>query len=126
MDKNTNPIKSYKDLIVWQKSIRLVSEIYKISKKFPVEERYGLTSQIQRAAVSVPSNIAEGRGRRSRKDFVQFLYFSLGSLAELDTQLIIAKELSYIEKADYNTIEGLLVEVRMMLSKLLASLKAGT
>ncbi len=123
MDRN---IKSYKDLIVWQKSITLVSHIYRISKKFPPEEWYGLASQMQRAAVSVPSNIAEGRGRRSKKDFIQFLYFALGSLAELDTQLIIAEDLFYAQKADYNEAGRLILEIRMMLSKLLSSLKAGT
>lgn len=119
-------IKSYKDLIVWQKAIVLVSNVYRLSKKFPMEEKYGLTSQIQRAAVSIPSNIAEGRGRRSKKDFVQFLYFALGSLAELDTQLIIAGQLSYIEKSDYNELGDLIIEIRMILSKLISSLKAVT
>src|SRR3989338_2698991 len=98
--EDSKKILSYKDLVVWQKGIELVSLIYKISKRFPSEERFGLVSQMQRAAVSVPSNIAEGRGRRSRKDFIQFLYFALGSLAELDTQLIIAEKQGYTEKTD--------------------------
>ena len=122
--EDSKKILSYKDLVVWQKGIELVSLIYKISKRFPSEERFGLVSQMQRAAVSVPSNIAEGRGRRSRKDFIQFLYFALGSLAELDTQLIIAEKQGYTEKTDYNEIVRLMTEVRMMLSKLISSLKA--
>jgi len=83
----------HRELEVWKRSIGLVKKIYQITKDFPVEERYGLTDQIRRAAVSVASNIAEGSGRQTPKDFVNFLSMARGSLAELDTQLFLAKEL---------------------------------
>ncbi|PIR88665.1 MAG: four helix bundle protein [Candidatus Harrisonbacteria bacterium CG10_big_fil_rev_8_21_14_0_10_44_23] len=86
------PIKSYKDLIVWQKSMNLVTEIYKLSKTFPKSEIFGLTSQIKRSAVSIPSNIAEGSRRGSKKNFRHFLLNAYGSGAELETQLDIAEE----------------------------------
>src|SRR3989344_5154634 len=92
---------SHRDLIVWQKSMKLVSLVYTFSKEFPADERYGLTSQMRRAAVSVPSNIAEGRSRSSRKDFAQFLHISLGSVAELETQIEIAKNLSFGHNQGY-------------------------
>lgn len=85
-------IKSYKELIVWQKSMVLVSDIYKVSASFPDSEKFGLTSQMRRASVSIPSNIAEGWGRLSRKNYIQFLRISRGSLFELETQLLITKE----------------------------------
>lgn len=87
---------NHKDLEAWKLSIDLVSEIYKLTKKFPKEEIYGLTNQIRRCAVSIPSNIAEGSARQSDKELIQFLYIALGSAAELETQLIIAQNLSYI------------------------------
>lgn len=90
-------IKSHKDLKVWQKSFDLVLLIYTIMKEMPSDEKFGLTSQIKRCAVSVPSNIAEGFGRKSQKSFSQFLKISRGSLLELDTQLLITKELKLIE-----------------------------
>ena len=83
------------DLEVWQKAMQLVEDIYKISANFPKEEIYGLTSQIRRAAVSIPSNIAEGAARQGYKEFIQFLYISLGSLSEVETQIMLAKRLSY-------------------------------
>jgi len=86
-------IKNHKDLEVWKKSMDLVSNIYKITEPFPNKELYGLTNQIRRAAVSVPSNIAEGAARSSKKEFIQFLYIALGSLSELETQIIIANSL---------------------------------
>ncbi|HEX9805071.1 MAG TPA: four helix bundle protein [Candidatus Dojkabacteria bacterium] len=119
-------INSFKDLIVWQKSIYLVKEIYKISKRFPDEERFGLTSQIRRSAVSIPSNIAEGRSRGSRKDFVRFLYVSLGSLSELETQLIIAKDLEFISSVEIEDIQNLIIELSKMLNRLITKLKANT
>ena len=84
------PVRSYQDLVAWQKAMDLVTKIYQVSHKFPREEIFALTSQLRRAAVSVPSNIAEGQGRNSTKEFRQFLAISLGSVAELETQLIIA------------------------------------
>ena len=89
-------MKSHRDLDVWKKSIGLVSEIYLLTKKFPPDELYGLTSQMRRAAVSVPSNIAEGAARGSSKEFSRFLSISLGSLAEMETQLLIAENLNYL------------------------------
>ena len=88
--------KRFKDLRIWQKSIEIVSDIYLLTKKFPKEELYGLTSQIRRSAISIPSNIAEGFRRYHNKEYRQFLYISLGSCAELETQIAIAKNLKYI------------------------------
>ena len=84
-------LRNHKDLKVWEKSIDLAEEIYKITKNFPKEELYGITSQIRRAAVSISANIAEGAARNSNKEFIQFLYIALGSLSELETELIISK-----------------------------------
>ena len=108
---------SYKDLIVWQKSYRLVLEIYKISENFPENERYGLVSQIRRAAVSIPSNIAEGYGRNYNKEYKQFLSIAYGSLCELETQYLLSIDLKYILK--HEIIEGLLKEVGGMLYRML-------
>jgi four helix bundle protein len=113
-------INSHKDLKVWQEAMELVLNIYKISENFPKQEMFGLTSQIRRASVSVPSNIAEGAGRRSEKEFGRFLYISLGSLAELETQLEIAKRLNYIN--DTEQINKSIIFIRIMLSKLIKSL----
>ena len=93
-------IKNHKDLEVWKKSMDFVSNIYKITEPFPNKELYGLTNQIRRAAVSVPSNIAEGAARSSKKEFIQFLYIALGSLSELETQIIIANRLEYLNNLD--------------------------
>lgn len=90
---------NHKDLDAWKLSIDLVTEIYKKTKEFPKEELYGLTSQIRRCAVSIPSNIAEGSARQSDKELIQFLYIALGSCAELETQLIISENLYYITEA---------------------------
>jgi len=86
----------HKDLEVWQVGIKLVTEVYKISKQFPKDEQFGLTSQIKRCAVSIPSNIAEGSARNYDKEMLQFLYIALGSLAELETQIVIANELNFL------------------------------
>ncbi len=113
-------MKHYKDLLVWQKAIALVTQVYVVTRTFPREERYGLTSQIRRAAVSVPSNIAEGQARLTPGEFRQFLGVARGSLAELDTQLIIATNLGYLTEA--GSLFEQLGEVGRMLSGLLASL----
>ena len=89
-------IKSYKDLLIWQKGIRIVVLVYKLTKSFPKEEIYALTSQVKRASVSIPSNIAEGFGRQTDKSFNHFLNIARGSLNEIETQLIIAKELEFV------------------------------
>ena len=85
-------VESFKDLFVWQKGIELVNDIYKLTKQFPEDEVYGLTSQIRRAAISIPANIAEGCGRGTTKNYIQFLEISRGSLLELETLIIIAKK----------------------------------
>jgi four helix bundle protein len=90
------PAKSFKDLAIWQRSIRLVEDIYELTRFFPKEEVYGLRAQIRRAVVSIPSNMAEGFARRHNAEYKQFLYVSLGSLAETSTQLIVAKNLGYL------------------------------
>jgi four helix bundle protein len=114
--------KSYKDLVVWKKSCDLVILIYKLCSNFPKEELYGITSQIKRSAISIPSNIAEGSRRGTKKDFQHFLNISLGSAAELETQLEISKKLSFGEKRDYNEAESILLEVTKMLYKLSSTL----
>ncbi len=87
-------VRSYQDLVAWQKAMDLVTEIYRVSQKFPKEELFGLASQIRRAAVSIPSNIAEGRGKASKGDFQYFLGHARGSLSEVETQVIIARNLN--------------------------------
>jgi len=116
------PIYSHKDLIVWQKGIELSKQIYTLTEKFPREEIYGLTSQMRRAAVSIPSNIAEGRSRGTRKDFVQFLRIAIGSASELETQLEIAKNLPQTRKLSYQEIDILLDEVSKMLMGMIKKL----
>jgi len=115
--------RSHKDLIAWQKSIQLVTEVYKLTAKFPRSETYGLASQMQRAATSIPSNIAEGRNRGTRKDFVQFLRIALGSATELETQLIIATNLGYCDGAESTRATNLLSEVCKMLHGMLKKLR---
>ncbi|MDD4333302.1 MAG: four helix bundle protein [Patescibacteria group bacterium] len=115
-------IQSYKDLIVWQKSINLVVEIYKLTNFFPREELYGLTNQMRRSSVSIPSNIAEGRGRGTAKDFIQFLRIALGSTNELETQIIIAKKLFPNINYNYSDIDGLILEITKMLKTMINKL----
>jgi four helix bundle protein len=119
----TNAVKSFHDLVAWQKAMELVTEIYKVSQKFPKEEMFGLTSQIRRAAVSIPSNIAEGRGKSSTGEFQQFLYHARGSLAEVETQLLIAINLGYLEKAGVSHITELIARVGKILHGLLSAIK---
>ncbi len=116
-------ITTYKDLIVWQKSLDLVSEVYKVTGYFPKEEIYGLTSQMRRSAVSIPSNIAEGRRRGTRKDFKNFLQIAFGSGAELETQIEIAKRLALDKNINYDSLEVLLDEVMRMLNKMISTLQ---
>lgn len=110
----------FRDLVVWQKAIAFVTEVYRVTQTFPKEEMYGLTSQIRRAAVSVPSNIAEGQGRLTRGEFRQFLGHAKGSLAELETQLVISQNLGYVKEAQ--PLLDRLHEVARMLNGLLNSL----
>lgn len=110
---------SYKNLIVWQKSISLVTRLYEVTDKFPKEEIFGLVSQMRRCAVSIPSNIAEGRYRGTEKEFLHFIRIAYGSGAELETQIEIAKRLPMTKMLDYTEIDTLLEEVMKMLNTLL-------
>lgn len=117
-------LKSHKDLIVWQKAIELVKEIYIATARLPRTEVYGLSSQMRRSAVSIPSNIAEGQNRKNIREFIQFLRVSYGSAAELETQLIIAEDLY----SDINFLksQGLLLEIQKILNVILKKLEART
>ena len=113
---------NYNDLTVWQKSMELVTKVYKITKQFPADERYGLTDQLRRAAISIPSNIAEGHARKSKVDFARFLRISLGSCTELETQVMIAQNLEYLIKNEMNSILEESLAIRKMISKLITTL----
>jgi four helix bundle protein len=115
-------IKSYKGLKVWQRSIELVNETYKVTEQFPKTEQYGLISQMRRAAVSIPSNIAEGYKRRGLGEYVQFLSIADASAAELETQVIISKDL--YKKVNFSKMESLLEEIQKMLFVLIKKLRA--
>ncbi len=111
----------YENLDVWKKSIELVTDVYRLVKLLPKEETYALSDQIRRSAVSVPSNIAEGSSRNSKKEFVQFLYISLGSLCELETQLLIAKNVGYISNTE--NLKKDIISIKKMLNALITSIK---
>lgn len=116
-------MKSYKELIVWEKSCKLVLEIYKITSTFPGDEKFGIISQMRRAAVAIPSNIAEGYMRGSKKEYIQFLRIAFGSGAELETQLIISQKLGYIQHESlHNATLLLLSEVMKMLNAIISKL----
>lgn len=117
-------IYSYKDLIVWQKAVELVIIIYELTEKFPRSEIYGIVSQMRRASISIPSNIAEGRMRRSKKEFVHFLLTAYSSGAELETQIEIAKRLPKTKNLDYTKVDNLLEEVMKMLNKMTSTLRS--
>lgn len=108
-------ILTYKDLRVWQRSVELTKAVYALTAHFPVEEKFGLTAQMRRAAVSIPSNIAEGKGRDTRKEYAHFLTVAYGSATELETQVTIVKQLPFGAKLDYHSVEELLLEVLKML-----------
>jgi four helix bundle protein len=117
-------LKNYKELKVWQKSYQLCIETYTITKAFPKDERYGLTSQIRRAAVSVPSNIAEGYGRKTTPEYMRSLYIAYGSNCELETQILLSGDLGYIKDKDINKkLLEKIGEVERMLKALIKSLK---
>ena len=115
-------IKSFKDLRIWQKGIEIVSDIYILTKKFPKEELFSLTLQLRRSAISIPSNIAEGFKRFHNKEYKQFLFITLGSCAELETQIIIAKELKYINENEEAKLVEKLDHVCRMTSSLIKKL----
>lgn len=117
-------IQSYKNLIVWQRSVKPVITVYELTDQFPKTEIYGITAQMRRAAVSIPSNIAEGRRRGSRKDFRHFLLNSFGSGAELEAQITIAKLLPFGKNLDFKKANALLDETMRMLNKMISSLQA--
>jgi four helix bundle protein len=112
----------YRDLKVWQAAMQLATEIYRLSAEFPKHETYGLASQIQRSAVSIPSNIGEGHGRNSNKEFYHFLGVALGSLAELETQLLLARRLGYLTEELINPVLQVSDETAKMLKGLQKSL----
>ena len=116
-------MKTYREFIVWQKSMRFVTEIYQITRKYPEIEIYGLVSQMRRCAVSIPSNIAEGYGRRATADFVRFLQIALGSLFELQTQMEVSLNLSYLDRINYDDLFEKSREIERMLTSLIRKLR---
>ena len=119
----TEKIRSFEDLIVWQKGHKLVLSIYKITKDFPSCENFCLTSQMRRAVVSITSNIAEGFSRKGLKEKTQFYYMAQASLTELKNQLIITRDINYIENNQYQEIDGQIITVGKLLSGLIRSIK---
>jgi len=116
-------LKNYKELNVWQRSYKLCLDVYRISAGFPKEEKFGLTSQIRRSAVSVPSNIAEGYGRKTTADYVKSLYIAYGSNCELETQMMLSRDLDYIDNAAIKETMDAINEVERMLKALIKSLE---
>ena len=122
MDQET---KGYKELVIWQRAIELVPKVYEITRKLPAEERFGLGDQLRRAAVSVPANIAEGQGRNHTKEFVQYLGIARGSLAELDTLLIVAHRLGYVNETQQKNLSDQIIDIRKPLHGLIQRLQGG-
>ena len=114
MERKEKIVRTHRDLDVWKKSINLVTSIYKYTADYPKSEMYGLTSQIRRCAVSIPSNIAEGSARTTKKDFSHFLAIALGSVAELETQLIISRNLNYLPEVVLDELLPELISIRRM------------
>jgi four helix bundle protein len=114
---------NYENLIVWQQALGLAKEIYAVTRLFPHEELYGLVSQLRRAAFSIPLNIAEGHGRGSKKEFIQFLLIARGSAYELDTALLLAKDLHYLNSDKYHELSDKTKEISRLLNGLIGSLK---
>ena len=112
------PPRSYKDLLVWQKGIELAKIVYRLTRNYPTEEKFGLVAQMRRAAVSIPSNLAEGQARHTTGEFVQFISHAEGSAAELDTQLILSLELEFCHETDAEPAFRLVAELRKMLNVL--------
>lgn len=112
-------VKTHKDLDVYKLAISYVTEIYKYTAKYPKQEQFGITNQIRRAAVSIPSNIAEGAARQGNREFIHFLYIALGSAAELETQLIISLQLNFISAEEFNSLEQQVNKIGMMLTGLI-------
>jgi four helix bundle protein len=126
MKTSNSAVRSYEDLVVWQKAMELVAEVYRATSQFPREEVYGLTSQLRRSAVSIPSNIAEGQGRATKGEFVQFLAHARGSLYELKTQVLIAGKLGYLSPDNESRLGSQSDEVGRILNGLLSSLRVAS
>jgi four helix bundle protein len=116
-------IKTYKDLIVWQKSVELVKLLYQLTRELPSDEKFGLVNQLRRASVSIPSNIAEGFGRKTQKERIQFFVIAYGSALEIETQLHISKELGFGTSKAVEKAESILLEVLKMLNKMTSSVR---
>ena len=113
------PVRHYRDLVAWQKAMDLVVEVYRLTQRFPRDEQFGLTNQLRRASVSVPSNIAEGQGRRLQKQFAMFLRVARGSVQEVETQLLIAERLGYVESDQLDAVRACAQEVSRLVSGLI-------
>lgn len=116
-------VKDFRELIAWQRAMELVEQVYRATTCFPKEEQYGLTSQLRRAAVSIPSNIAEGQGRSTTRDFLNFLAIAKGSLNELETQILLSERLGYVDSSSQLSLLHLIAEVRRIISGLSSSLR---
>lgn len=117
-------MKSHKDLEVWKRSVDLVTLIYDVTSRYPKDENYGITNQIRRAAISIPSNLSEGAARNHSKEFIQFLHICLGSISELETQIIISENLKFLSKVDSTRIQNELTELRRMFLGLIRNIKS--
>jgi four helix bundle protein len=126
MEQEKVAARNYRELIVWQEAIKIAKNVYQLTGEFPKQEMYALADQIRRAAVSVPSNIAEGQARKSPGDFKRFLHISLGSLAEVDTQLVLAQEFGYLSKEDIDRMDEQIQNLRKKLYALINSLPSTT
>ncbi|NWF63955.1 MAG: four helix bundle protein [Chloroflexi bacterium] len=126
MEKEKVFARNYRELLVWQDAIKIAKAVYQLTGKFPKQEMYALADQLRRAAVSVPSNIAEGQARKSPGDFRRFLHISLGSLAEVDTQLVLAQEFGYLSKEDVDPMDEQIQNLRKKLYALINTLPPTT
>ena len=117
-------MKDFRDLIVWEKSHRLTLEIYRVTERFPKHEQYGLTSQIRRCSASMGANIAEGCGKRSNNEFQRYLQIASGSASELDYHLLLSRDLSFLQEAEYQALKASLTEIRKMLTSLLRKIES--
>ena len=122
-NSNPNAIRSYRDLVAWQRAYSLGLAIYRATKPFPVDERFGLTSQLRRSGVSIASNIAEGYGRGNTNEYVRFLKIARGSLYEVETQLLFAQDLEYLDATEFQALSSTLNETARVLSGLIAKLE---
>ena len=119
-------VSSYRDLIVWQKAMDMTESLYRIVKKLPKEETYALGDQMRRAAISIPSNIAEGFGRNSKKEYLQFLYIANGSVSELETQLMLCVRINYLKESEIQSILTLLSEIGTIIMTITKKLNSDT